>query len=149
MRAVIQRVHRAKVSADGRPSGEIGKGLLVLLGVGRADAEKDADFLLEKILRLRIFEDGEGKLNLSLEDIGGALMVVSQFTLYADCRRGRRPSFTEAAPPEQARALYEYFLSRARATGLPLAAGVFQATMEVESVNFGPVTILLDTAKDF
>ena len=147
MRAVIQRVSRAKVEVDKRVTGQIGKGLLVLLAVGNGDSPKEADYLLEKIMNLRIFEDAEGKLNLSLLDIRGELLVISQFTLYADCRRGRRPSFPDAAPPEAARTLYEYFLERAKTTGISTAAGVFQAMMEVELVNSGPVTILLDTAK--
>ncbi len=149
MRAVIQRVSRAKVEAEGRIAGQVGKGLLVLLGVGNGDSPKDADFLLEKIINLRIFEDAERKMNLSLLDIGGQLMVISQFTLYADSRRGRRPSFTDAAPPEVARSLYEYFLERAKTTGLSIAGGVFQAMMEVESVNSGPVTIILDSSRKF
>jgi D-tyrosyl-tRNA(Tyr) deacylase len=149
MRAVIQRVSRAKVEVDGRLEGRIGKGLLVLLGVGNGDSQKEADFLLEKILNLRIFEDAEGKMNLSLLETRGELMVISQFTLYADCRKGRRPSFTDAAPPESARSLYEYFLQRAKSTGLGTAAGVFQALMEVELVNSGPVTILLDSSRNF
>jgi len=149
MRAVIQRVSRAVVKTEGRITGQIGTGLLVLLGIGTGDSQKEADFLLEKIIHLRIFEDGEGKLNLSLLDIGGELMVISQFTLYADCRKGRRPSFTDAASPDTARSLYEYFLVKAKATGLPTASGIFQAMMEVELVNSGPVTILLDTSKNF
>jgi len=149
MRAVVQRVNRAVVRTAGRIAGQIEKGLLVLLGVGYGDSPKEADFLLEKIIRLRIFEDSDGKLNLSLLDIRGELMVISQFTLYADCRKGRRPSFTEAAPPDIARVLYEYFLEKAEATGLVTAAGVFQAVMEVELVNSGPVTILLDSSKKF
>ena len=148
MRAVIQRVSRAEVRADGRVAGQIGKGLLVLLGVGSGDSQKEADSLLEKIIHLRIFEDDGGKMNLSLLDIRGELMVISQFTLYADCRKGRRPSFTDAAPPEAARALYEYFLGKAKTTGLSTASGVFQAMMEVEFVNSGPVTILLDTSRN-
>lgn len=149
MRAVVQRVTRAEVRTDGRIEGQIGKGLLVLLGVGKGDSQKEADFLLEKIIHLRIFEDQEGKLNLSLLDIQGELMLISQFTLYADCRKGRRPSFTDAAPPDIAKVIYEYFLEKAKATGLATAAGVFQAMMEVELVNSGPVTILLDTSKNF
>lgn len=148
MRAVIQRVSRAEVRADGRVAGQIGKGLLVLLGVGSGDSQKEADSLLEKIIHLRIFEDDGGKMNLSLLDIRGELMVISQFTLYADCRKGRRPSFTEAAPPGAARALYEYFLGKAKTTGLSTASGIFQAMMEVEFVNSGPVTILLDTSRN-
>jgi D-tyrosyl-tRNA(Tyr) deacylase len=146
MRAVIQRVSRAKVEVEGRMTGQIGKGLLVLLGVGNGDSPREADYLLEKIINLRIFEDAAGKLNLSLQDIRGELMVISQFTLYADCRKGRRPSFTGAAPPEAAKSLYEYFLQKTKTTGLTTAAGVFQATMEVELVNSGPVTILLDSS---
>ncbi len=149
MRAVVQKVSRARVESEGRLTGQIGKGLLILLGVGNGDSTREADYLLEKILNLRIFEDAEGKLNLSLKDIGGELMVISQFTLYADCRKGRRPSFTEAAPPEKAKGLYEYFLEKAKAAGIPAAAGVFQSHMEVELVNSGPVTILLDSSKIF
>jgi len=149
MRAVIQRVSRAQVRVEGQIVGEIGKGILLLLGVGKADTKAQADSLLEKLVNLRIFEDEAGKMNLSLLDAGGALMVISQFTLYADCRKGRRPSFTDAGSPEEAKALYEYFISRARGRGLVVASGIFQALMEVELVNFGPVTILLDSSRDF
>ena len=149
MRAVIQRVSRARVEVAGETAGQIGKGLLLLLGVGVGDLAKDADFLLEKTLNLRIFEDPAGKLNLSLLDIRGELLVISQFTLYADCRKGRRPSFTDAAPPEAAKALYEYFLEKARLTDLKVSSGIFQAEMEVELVNSGPVTILLDSSRNF
>jgi D-tyrosyl-tRNA(Tyr) deacylase len=149
MRAVVQRVSRSQVQVDGQTTGQIGKGLLVLLGIGNGDSAKEADYLLEKIINLRIFEDSGGKLNLSLLDIKGALMVISQFTLYADCRKGRRPSFTDAAPPETAKALYEYFLDKARLTGLAIASGIFQAMMEVELINSGPVTILLDSSRNF
>jgi len=149
MRAVIQRVSRAQVRVEGRIVGEIPKGLLVLLGVGKGDTRAEADSLLEKVINLRIFEDAGGKMNLSLLDTGGALMVISQFTLYADCRKGRRPSFTEAGSPEEAKALYEYFISRARDRGINVASGTFQALMEVELINFGPVTILLDSSRDF
>jgi len=149
MRAVIQRVDRAEVRVQGQSVGQIGKGLLVLLGVGQKDTQKEADFLLEKVIHLRIFEDPAGKMNLSLLDTKGALMVISQFTLYADCRKGRRPSFTEAAPPETARALYEYFLEKAKSTGLRTSSGIFQAVMEVELVNSGPVTIILDSSSFF
>jgi len=149
MRAVIQRVSRAQVRVEGRIVGEIPKGLLVLLGVGKGDTRAEADSLLEKVINLRIFEDAGGKMNLSLLDTGGALMVISQFTLYAECRKGRRPSFTEAGSPEEAKALYEYFISRARDRGINVASGTFQALMEVELVNFGPVTILLDSSRDF
>lgn len=149
MRAVIQRVSQAKVKVSGNVVGEIGPGLLVFLGVGKEDSAADAEYLLEKIVNLRIFEDEAGKFNLSLLDCAGQMMVVSQFTLYADCRQGRRPSFTAAAPAEMARALYELFLERARQKGLRVAAGIFQARMEIELINSGPVTILLDSSKNF
>jgi D-tyrosyl-tRNA(Tyr) deacylase len=149
MRAVIQRVSQAKVKVSGNLVGEIGPGLLVFLGVGKEDTTADAEYLLEKIINLRIFEDAAGKFNLSLLDGGGEMMVVSQFTLYADCRQGRRPSFTAAAPAEMARSLYELFLERARQKGLRVAAGIFQARMEIELTNVGPVTILLDSSKIF
>jgi D-tyrosyl-tRNA(Tyr) deacylase len=149
MRAVLQRVTRAQVRVNGKTTGEVGKGLLVLLGVGHGDGTSEADSLLDKIIHLRIFEDPEGKMNLSLLDVGGGLMVISQFTLYADCRKGRRPSFTDAAPPEEARKLYDHFVGRAAGLGLEVATGVFQEVMEVEFINFGPVTILLDSSKIF
>ncbi len=148
MRAVIQRVSRAQVRVEGKPIGGIGAGLLLLLGIGKGDTAVEGDSLLDKIVHLRIFEDGQGKMNLSLLDCGGELMIISQFTLYADCRQGRRPSFTEAAPPEAARSLYESFVARARGAGIRVATGLFQARMEVELVNSGPVTIVLDTAKN-
>jgi len=129
--------------------GEIGGGLLVLLGVSKTDNEAAADYLAEKILGLRIFEDAEGKMNVSVQDSGGAVLVVSQFTLYGDVRRGKRPSFDAAARPEEARRLYEYFVEKVRAAGLRCETGVFQAMMEVELVNAGPVTILLDSEKMF
>jgi D-tyrosyl-tRNA(Tyr) deacylase len=149
MRAVIQRVSRAQVRVEGQITGEIGKGLLVLLGIGKGDSNKEADDLLEKMIHLRIFEDTQGKMNLSLLGVAGDLMVISQFTLYADCRKGRRPSFTDASPPEEAKVLYDYFISRAKSQGMKVAAGIFQALMEVELVNLGPVTILLDSSGDF
>ncbi len=149
MRAVIQRVSRASVSVDGKIVGQIGQGLLVLLGVSRTDAESAADYLAEKIAGLRIFEDPAGKMNLSLAEIKGAVLLVSQFTLYGDVRRGKRPSFDAAAPPEQARKLYEYMVERLRALGINCQTGVFQAMMQVELVNDGPVTILLDSEKGF
>ena len=149
MRVVIQRVSRAQVRVEGKTAGEIGKGLLVLLGVGQGDTAKEADILLDKLINLRIFEDPQGKMNLSLLDVGGELMVISQFTLYADCRKGRRPSFTNAAPPEEAKKLYEYFVAGATNRGLRVATGIFQALMEVELVNLGPVTIPLDSSKNF
>jgi len=149
MRAVVQRVSRCRVTVDGQVTGEIGPGLLVLLGVSKSDNEPAADYLVEKIIRLRIFEDADGKMNLSVQEAGGALLVVSQFTLYGDVRRGRRPSFDAAARPEEARRLYEYFVGRVRAAGLRCQTGQFQAMMEVELVNSGPVTILLDSEKGF
>jgi D-aminoacyl-tRNA deacylase len=149
MRAVVQRVSRARVTVNGETTGEIGRGLLVLLGVGAGDTQTDADYLAEKTIGLRIFEDAGGKMNLSVAEVSGALLVVSQFTLYGDARRGKRPSFDAAAPPEQARELYEYFVEKVRAAGLRSETGRFQETMQVELVNEGPVTILLDSAKTF
>ncbi len=149
MRAVIQRVSRAQVAVHGEIAGEIGSGLLVLLGVGAGDTREDADYLAEKTIGLRIFEDAEGKMNLSVADVGGALLVVSQFTLYGDVRRGKRPSFDAAAPPQPARELYEYFVERVRAAGLRCETGRFQEMMQVDLTNEGPVTILLDSAKIF
>jgi D-tyrosyl-tRNA(Tyr) deacylase len=149
MRAVVQRVNRCRVTVDGSVVGEIGPGLLVLLGVSKSDAEAAADYLVEKIIGLRIFEDAEGKMNLSVQDSGGAVLVVSQFTLYGDVRRGKRPSFDAAARPEEAKRLYEYFVAKVRASGLRCETGQFQAMMEVELVNSGPVTILLDSEKLF
>jgi D-tyrosyl-tRNA(Tyr) deacylase len=149
MRAVIQRVSRASVTVEGRVVGQIHQGLLVLLGVARADNEAAADYLAEKIAGLRIFEDDAGKMNLSVTDVKGELLVVSQFTLYGDVRRGKRPSFDAAAPPDEARTLYEYVVERLRALGIPCHTGVFQAMMQVELVNDGPVTILLDSEKGF
>ncbi len=149
MRAVVQRVSRARVTVKDEVAGEIGVGLLVLLGVGKGDGESDAIYLAEKIVGLRIVEDHDGKMNRSVLDAGGSLLVVSQFTLYGDVRRGKRPSFDNAAPPDQARQLYEFFIERLRAAGLRCETGRFQATMQVELVNDGPVTILLDSAKTF
>jgi D-tyrosyl-tRNA(Tyr) deacylase len=149
MRAVIQRVSRAKVTVNGQIAGEIGPGLLVLLGVGAGDTREDADYLAEKTIGLRIFEDPDGKMNLSVAGVGGSLLVVSQFTLYGDVRRGKRPSFDAAAPPQPARELYEYFVEKVRAAGLRCATGRFQEMMQVELVNDGPVTILLDSKKAF
>ena len=147
MKAVIQRVDYASVSIDGIEISRIGAGLLVLLGVEKGDGEKDADFLLDKMIQLRIFEDGEGKMNLSLLDVSGELLVVSQFTLLADCRKGRRPSFTDAAEPATATRLYEYMLSKAREKVTKVGQGQFQAMMNVGLVNHGPVTILLDSRR--
>ncbi len=149
MRAVVQRVSRAKVTVAGEPVGEIGTGLLVLLGVGRNDTEADADYLGEKVAGLRIFEDAEGKMNRAVGESGGAVLAVSQFTLYGDVRRGKRPSFDAAARPEQARRLYEHFVEKVRAAGLRCETGRFQEMMQVELVNDGPVTILLDSQKAF
>ena len=147
MRACIQRVRRARVTAAGEVCGEIGPGLLVLLGVSHGDTTGEAERVAEKLAGLRIFEDLEGKMNLAVTDVGGAALVVSQFTLLADCRKGRRPSFTAAAAPEAARALYEHFVARLRALGLPVATGRFAAHMEVELVNDGPVTLILDSER--
>lgn len=149
MRAVIQRVSCATVTVDGKIVGQIGKGLLVLLGVAQDDDEAAADYLAEKTAGLRIFEDADGKMNLACADVGGAVLVVSQFTLYGDVRKGKRPSFDRAARPEDAKRLYEYFVSRIRATGLKCETGTFQAMMDVELVNDGPVTILLDSERKF
>jgi D-aminoacyl-tRNA deacylase len=149
MRAVVQRVSRCRVTVAGKVVGEIGVGLLVLLGVSKTDNEAAADYLVEKIIGLRIFEDAEGKMNLSVQDSGGSVLVVSQFTLYGDVRRGKRPSFDAAARPEEAKRLYEYFVSKVRAAGLYCETGQFQAMMEVELVNSGPVTIMVDSEKAF
>jgi len=146
VRAVVQRVSSARVEVDGEVTGSIGRGLLVLLGVGQGDTEKQAAWLAEKIAGLRIFEDEARKMNLSVEEVGGGVLVVSQFTLLADCRKGRRPSFTEAAPPEVAERLYQEFVRRVRECGVRVETGVFQAKMRVHLVNEGPVTIWLDTA---
>lgn len=148
MRAVVQRVSRCKVTVSGRTTGEIGPGLLVLLGVGKNDNEAAADYLAEKIIGLRIFEDDAGKMNLSVLDQHAEVLVVSQFTLYGDVRRGKRPSFDAAARPEEARHLYEYFVAKVRAAGLQCETGEFQAMMEVDLVNSGPVTIILDSEKN-
>ena len=149
MRAVIQRVSRASVTVDGKTLSEIPAGLLVLLGVGQGDSESDADLLANKVAHLRIFPDPDDKMNLSVRDVGGAVLVVSQFTLLADCRKGRRPSFTDACQPARANDLYLYFCRRLEEAGLPVARGSFQAHMDVSLVNSGPVTILLDSRKSF
>jgi D-tyrosyl-tRNA(Tyr) deacylase len=150
MRAVVQRVNEAHVSVGGQTVGAIGKGLLVFLGVGRDDNEGDADYLAEKIAGLRIFADEQDKMNRSAADLCAEVMVISQFTLYGDVRRGKRPSFSDAAPPDSARALYEYFVQRLSALGVSrVATGEFQAMMDVSLVNAGPVTILLDSRKTF
>lgn len=147
MRSVIQRVTRASVRVDAQVTGEIGAGLLILLGVSRTDNQESSVYLAEKIANLRIFSDSAGKMNLSLTDIGGSALVVSQFTLYGDTRGGRRPSYIQAAPPEEANRLYEGFVSAMRGLGIKVETGVFQAHMQVELVNDGPVTILLDSEK--
>jgi D-tyrosyl-tRNA(Tyr) deacylase len=149
MRAVVQRVSRARVTVGDDVVGEIGQGLVVLLAVARPDTKADADYLADKVAGLRIFEDFHGKMNQSVRDVGGSVLAVSQFTLYGDVRHGRRPSFDAAAPPEKARALYEYFVERIRAAGLRCETGRFQEMMQVELVNDGPVTILLDSSKAF
>jgi D-aminoacyl-tRNA deacylase len=149
MRAVIQRVKSASVTVNGEIVGRIGKGILVLLGVAINDSEKDALYLVEKTLNLRIFEDAEEKMNLSLLEVAGELLVVSQFTLYGDARKGRRPSFIDAAPPEKANALYEYFVSEAGKQLSRVETGKFQAMMDVELINDGPVKILLECRKNF
>src|SRR5579862_293740 len=146
MRAILQRVTRASVEVDGAIVGEIGAGLMVLLGVTKTDTAANADALMTKIVNLRIFADEAGKMNRSLIEAGGAMLVVSQFTLYGDCRKGRRPSFDAAAPAEQARALYEHFVATARATGIKIETGVFQASMAVSLVNDGPVTLIVESS---
>ncbi len=149
MRAVLQRVSAASVKVDGRVVGEIGAGIFVLLGVAAGDSEKDAAYLAEKTGHLRIFEDAAGKMNLSVADSGGAVLVVSQFTLLADCRQGRRPGFSHAASPAEAKRLYELYVRYLQEAGLTVATGVFQANMEIRSINQGPVTMLLDSGKEF
>jgi D-tyrosyl-tRNA(Tyr) deacylase len=149
VRAVVQRVSRARVEAEGRVTGEIGAGLMILLGVGKEDTAAVAASMAEKVANLRIFEDGQGKMNRSLLETNGSALVVSQFTLYGDARGQRRPSFIAAAPPEKAKELYEEFNTALRALGVNVATGIFQAMMSVELVNEGPVTILLDSDKTF
>jgi D-aminoacyl-tRNA deacylase len=147
MRAVVQRVSRAVVSTGGEMVGKIGPGLVVLLGVSKTDTQADADYLAAKILGLRIFDDESGRMNRSLAEVGGSVLAVSQFTLYGDVRKGKRPSFDRAAPPALASGLYEYFVSKIRQAGVVSETGRFQATMQVELVNEGPVTILVDSTK--
>jgi D-tyrosyl-tRNA(Tyr) deacylase len=149
MRAVVQRVKNASVSVAGKIAGEITSGFLVLLGVGRQDTADDVAYMVAKTLNLRVFEDGAGLMNLTVREIGGQVLVVSQFTLYGDCRKGRRPSFSEAAGPSQARELYELYIAGLKAEGLTVASGIFQALMHVSLVNDGPVTLLLDSSKLF
>ena len=148
MRFVIQRVKSALVKADGEPCGQIGRGLLVFVGIGKADTTAQADRLVKKLCGLRIFEDEQGKTNLSLRDVGGSLLITSQFTLYADCRKGNRPSFTDAAVPDTAIPLYAYVTDQCRAQGFPVETGVFGADMEVSLVNDGPFTLVLTSGDD-
>jgi D-aminoacyl-tRNA deacylase len=145
MRIVLQRVTRAHVEVAGETIGSIGPGLVILLGVTHLDTREDADYLASKVIQLRIFPDQASRMNLSLLDVGGALLIVSQFTLYGDCRKGRRPGFDQAAPPEYARDLYDYFVQRLKSTNIPVATGVFQAEMKIHLVNDGPVTFVLDS----
>ena len=147
MRIVLQRVNQARVEVDGNIVGEIGYGLLIFLGVKAGDAAEDAEYLVEKVLNLRIFPDEHGRMNRSVLDIGGSLLVVSQFTLYGDCRKGRRPSFDHAAPPELAQELYDYFNASLRVSNLTVQTGIFRADMKVHLVNDGPVTLILDSNK--
>lgn len=149
MRAVIQRVKESKVIVESQVISTIGKGLLVLLGVEKGDTETDAEYLASKVTEMRVFEDEQGKMNLSVTDVGGSVLVVSQFTLLGDLRKGRRPSFDKAASPDEAKRLYGFFVSRLKALGIPTATGEFQASMEVYLVNEGPVTVLLDSRKLF
>lgn len=149
MRAVVQRVKEAKVDVEGKRVGAIGPGLLIFLGVGEDDSEKDCDYLANKIVHLRIFPDREDLMNLSLIDTGGAALVVSQFTLWGDCRKGRRPSFVRAARPEKAEDLYERFIGLLKEKGIDVATGQFQAMMDVSLINDGPVTLMLDSSKGF
>ena len=145
MRVVLQRVKQARVEVDGTITGEIGPGLLLLIGVAKSDTESDASYLADKVINLRIFPDDAGKMNRSVRDTGGGLLLVSQFTLYGDCRKGRRPSFDAAAGPEQARRLYEYFVERCRESGLRVETGIFQAMMSVYLQNDGPVTLICES----
>ena len=146
MRLLLQRVSEASVTVDGNTVGSIRTGLLILAGMAKTDTESEVDYLSDKVLGLRVFPDNAGKMNRSIVDAGGSLLIVSQFTLYGDCRKGRRPSFDEAAAPEHAQALYTYLVQKLRSGPVPVETGVFQATMEVHLVNQGPVTILMDTA---
>ena len=149
MRSVVQRVKGASVSVNGENVGKISAGLLILLAVGLEDGEDDLTWMVDKLVGLRIFEDEEGKMNRSVQDVGGEILMVSQFTLYGDCRSGKRPSFTTAAPPERAKALYERTVEKIRSHGLKVETGIFQAQMDVELINDGPVTLLLDSEKKF
>ena len=147
LRAVLQRVDKARITVDGRLISSIGKGLLVFLGVEKGDGQEDAEYLLEKIINLRVFEDGKGKMNLSLLEESGEMLVVSQFTLLGNCRKGRRPSFTEAEEPQRAKMLYDFFITKGRERTRHTAGGEFQAMMKIELINNGPVTIIIDSKK--
>jgi len=149
LRAVVQRVKKAKVTVDGRVTGSVEHGILLLLGIGQNDQDKDLQYIFDKTINLRIFEDDQGKMNRSLIDVGGQLLVVSQFTLHGDCRKGRRPGFSAAAPADKANAMYEQFIQKSRDAGITTATGEFGAMMDVELVNSGPVTLLLDSEKTF
>ena len=149
MRVIVQRVNRAQVSVEGQVIGAIQRGLLVFVGIRKEDTEKDLQWLADKIIHLRIFEDTEGKMNKSLADIEGEMLIISQFTLYGDCRKGRRPGFSNAAPPLHAEPLYQQFIAEIKTKGIQVATGTFQADMQVELVNDGPVTLLLDSEKIF
>ena len=149
MRAVIQRVSRASVTVDGKVNGSIGRGVLVFLGVGKDDTQADIDFIADKIANLRIFEDDSGRMNLSVTDIGGAVLLISQFTLFGDCRKGRRPDFTAAGAPDMANQLYEQTIAAVKAKGVPVETGVFAAHMDIDSINDGPVTLILDSKRNF
>ncbi|ODA41764.1 D-aminoacyl-tRNA deacylase [Desulfosporosinus sp. BG] len=149
MRSVVQRVKSASVSVNGESVGKISAGLLILLGVGQEDGESDLNWMVDKLVGLRIFEDQEGKMNRSVQDVSGEILMVSQFTLYGDCRSGKRPSFTTAAAPEQAKALYDRTAEKIRSYGLKVETGIFQAQMDVELINDGPVTLLIDSEKKF
>jgi D-tyrosyl-tRNA(Tyr) deacylase len=149
MRAVVQRVKESSVTVDGRIAGEIGRGLLILLGVQEEDTPADVEYMAEKIVHLRVFEDGQDKMNLSVKDVGGGVLVISQFTLLGDCRKGRRPSYGHAARPELAQELYARFITRMREYEVPVSEGVFQAMMDVHLINDGPVTLLLDSRRTF
>ncbi|MEL1135101.1 D-aminoacyl-tRNA deacylase [Desulfitobacterium sp. THU1] len=149
MRSVVQRVTQASVTVDGEVVGKISAGLLIFFGVGQSDQESDLEWLVDKIVGLRIFEDEDGKMNRSISDVGGEILMVSQFTLYGDCRKGRRPSFSSAAPPEVAKVLFDQAVDKLRGYGIQVATGIFQAEMKVELVNDGPVTMLLDSEKNF
>ena len=145
MRAVVQRVSRASVTVDGTITGSIGRGLLVFLGVGKEDTQKDIDFITDKVVNLRIFEYDKGKMNISIRDIDGGILLISQFTLYGNCRKGRRPDFTAAGPPEMAKQLYERTIDAIKDKGVPVETGVFAAHMDIDSVNDGPVTLMLES----